>query len=586
MIDSLALNKQFSGCVILADNFSNTIVQECRGYSDVKKSIANTHASKFSLASVGKFFTMVGTLKLIEEQRLMLDDSLEKFNFNFSDPRAHKITIRQLLAHKSGFGHYWNNPEFLKKRSDLDSISEYLDFISRKKLDFDPGSEYQYSNEGYIVLGAVIEKISGMDFYSFVNQKIFEPLNMKDTGFPYLDVLDSSFAKPYVKNQNHIWVESNQEVSLRGASDGGGYSSIRDLSILLNAVFNHNFITKKSVSLLSSNFENENLKKNGQIFELVGAFPGVSASIGFHGPTGLNIAVLSNYDSPASENVVIGVLNIITKASLKKEHHTSTKISYLKGTVYDKNGAPIPYVNIGIENTNVGTASDEKGNFTINIPAARINEMLTVSALGYEKQRIEIKTVQDADAMALRMTRLIEALPEVIVTGKKKKIVKVGNKGLGIVSSGAYIGGKIPGASLITKIKIESPGKLMKLRVHIRNNRLGKNFKLRARILECIDGKNPGKDILQTNILVASNLKKGWLEFDLENSGIYLTETVFIGVEWVDKHQIKESASTAYPRVSYTPKAKAISFARANGLKDWKPIGIDPNFYVLLSVDQ
>ena len=110
----------------------------------------------------------------------------------------------------------------------------------------------------------------------------------------------------------------------------------------------------------------------------------------------------------------------------------------------------------------------------------------------------------------------------------------LGTRSVSPLSSGAYIGGGDPGASLITHIEVpKSPSYLRKVKVHVRSNQQEKTFRLRLRILEGKD-RQPGKDLLQQNKIVTSDLKKGWITFDFENEAFELTDNVFIGIEWIE----------------------------------------------------
>ncbi len=313
LIDHLSKEGKFSGCIVLSDRNSKRVIKKCVGFSNSGGTIKNDLNTKFSLASVGKLFTILAAIQLINDGKLNYEDKLDAFSFSFSDPRANDITIRNLLSHKSGFGHYWDDPEYKKSKTDLYQISDYVNFIEKKILEFNPGTNYKYSNEGFILLGRIIEQVSGQDYYSFVEENIFSPLNMKDTGFPSFSELDSTFAEPLTKTENGENVTFSEIMSVRGASDGGGYSTIGDMSEFINSIFNERFIDTTSLSLLISNFEDEKLETERAVFDFIGASPGVSATVGYHGPTGLNVVVLSNYDSPASETVVMGILEKIMK---------------------------------------------------------------------------------------------------------------------------------------------------------------------------------------------------------------------------------------------------------------------------------
>jgi hypothetical protein len=535
------------------------------------------------LASLGKIFTTVATLKLIESGRLQLEDSIVKFNLAFKDESASQITIRQLLAHTSGFGHYWENEDYLANKEKLDNLDKYIEFIRNIPLDFEPGTKYQYSNVGYIILGKIIESVTGNDYYHHIEKTILNPLGMNSTNYNFNRDITSNYAKRYTKTESGNLKEVSTNLSLRGASDGGGYSTVGDLSKLSNAIFYDGFLSNKSISLMTSNYESETLERNEWTFDLVGGAPGVSTVMGFHGPSGYSIIVLSNMDSPASENVLIGTLGIITEELSKPVQRIENELDVyqLKGRVVDANTKnPIPYTNIGIKNRGIGTASREDGFFNLSVENLYKSEDVIFSALGYSEERYSVLELFEKSGQIIDLNEKSEQLEEVIVTANKSKIEKVGNSTLGLFSSGAYIGGGSPGATLATIIQVPSDNsKLQKVYVHIRDNDLKKKFKLRLRILETGINNQPEKDILNKSVIVSSCVEKGWLEFDLNDMNLFFENNIYVGIEWIEELNERLSMKDAFPRISYSSSKKVQSYARTTSLNSWNPIAIKPNIY-------
>ena len=134
-------------------------------------------AMRYSIGSVSKQFTATAILMLAEGGKLSLDDPVGKFLPNLT--RANEVTIRQLLSHTSGYQDYWPQdyvPPFMLQAVNADKI---LDLWARKPLDFDPGTEWQYSNTGYVIAGLIVERASGTPLLEFLSKHIFEPLGMK-----------------------------------------------------------------------------------------------------------------------------------------------------------------------------------------------------------------------------------------------------------------------------------------------------------------------------------------------------------------------------------------------------------------------
>lgn len=131
---------------------------------------------RYSIGSISKQFTATAILMLAEEGKLTLDDPVSRFLPTLT--RANEVTIRELLSHTSGYEDYWPQdyvPPFMLEEVTEDQI---LDQWARKPLDFDPGTQWQYSNTGFVIAGLIVEKVSGMPLMKFLHERVFEPLNM------------------------------------------------------------------------------------------------------------------------------------------------------------------------------------------------------------------------------------------------------------------------------------------------------------------------------------------------------------------------------------------------------------------------
>jgi D-alanyl-D-alanine carboxypeptidase len=132
---------------------------------------------RYSIGSISKQFTSAAVLLLAEEGKLSLDDPVGKYIPNLT--RANEVTIRQLLSHTSGYQDYWPQdyvPPFMTRPVTADKI---LDLWARKALDFDPGTQWQYSNTNYVIAGVIVEKVSGQPLLLFLNERVFAPVGMQ-----------------------------------------------------------------------------------------------------------------------------------------------------------------------------------------------------------------------------------------------------------------------------------------------------------------------------------------------------------------------------------------------------------------------
>ena len=178
----------FSGAVVIARD-GKPLFAQAYGYADREKKIPNTLDTPFLLASLTKPFTSLAIGQLVEQGKLGYDDPLSKFLPKFPDPEsAKKIRIKHLLSHTSGLGGDFG---YLGKAvSDapdrLRTVRAWVDIVERKRPAFEPGTNWQYNNLGFVLLGRVIEIVTGQDYYDYMQKHVFAPAGAKSASFPLL----------------------------------------------------------------------------------------------------------------------------------------------------------------------------------------------------------------------------------------------------------------------------------------------------------------------------------------------------------------------------------------------------------------
>ena len=244
---------KFSGYVYVAKNDS-IILEKGYGKADFEKGVSNTAQTKFDLASLTKQFTALSIMQLEEKKLLNVNDKINKYLPQF--PHGNEITIHQLLIHTSGLPQHPDKFDIRKFRP-----SNKIDAATAKKmevtLDSTPGSSFGYSNTGYILLGYIIEKISGKTLDAYFAENIFNPLDMKNTGFQdensFIDNLAIGYLT-YQKDKSEIsWTETNVGV-VRGSS--GLCSTGEDLIKWDKALTNKKLISKESYDKMYMPYEN------------------------------------------------------------------------------------------------------------------------------------------------------------------------------------------------------------------------------------------------------------------------------------------------------------------------------------------
>src|SRR5690348_7541164 len=152
---------------------------------------------RYSIGSISKQFTATAILILAEQGKLSLDDPVSRFLPELT--RANEVKIRQLLSHTSGYQDYWPQDYVMPMMLQPVSVQKILDLWARKPLDFDPGTKWQYSNTNYAIAGLIVEKVSGMPFFDFIQNRIFKPLDMHSVADVNLSKLNTTDATGYFR---------------------------------------------------------------------------------------------------------------------------------------------------------------------------------------------------------------------------------------------------------------------------------------------------------------------------------------------------------------------------------------------------
>ena len=183
-LTQLTAEDKFSGTVLIAKD-GKVLWQKAYGNADREARVANTLETRFRLGSMNKMFTSVAIAQLVQAGKLKYTDTLAQVLPDYPNQEvAKKITIDNLLTHTSGLGDFFG-AEFDQKRESLHDLKDYVPLFAAKPLQFEPGKGWAYSNAGFLVLGLVVEKVSGQNYYDYVKQHIYDVAGMKSSGsFP------------------------------------------------------------------------------------------------------------------------------------------------------------------------------------------------------------------------------------------------------------------------------------------------------------------------------------------------------------------------------------------------------------------
>ncbi|HEX8130583.1 MAG TPA: serine hydrolase domain-containing protein [Pyrinomonadaceae bacterium] len=307
-VQKLAQADAFSGTVLLAKD-GKVLFEKAYGEASKDFHVANRVDTKFNLGSMNKMFTAVAIAQLVERGKLSFEDPLAKFLPEFpSKEAAQKIKIKHLLTHTSGLGSYFNRKFMESSRARFRTVGEMMTLAEGETLAFEPGTKWAYSNTGMLVLGAVIEKVTGQSYFDYVRENIYKPAGMTNTDAYELDLVTPNLAVGYQKEFNEdgtVRFRNNifQHV-IRGGPAGGGYSTVGDLLKFDMALRANKLVGAEYVRQLLSPKPELNSPEYGYGFGIdtknrivghSGGFAGISSNLDMFLDSGYTAIVMSNY---------------------------------------------------------------------------------------------------------------------------------------------------------------------------------------------------------------------------------------------------------------------------------------------------
>ena len=247
--NSYTTDNVFMGSILVADG-DQVLLDKGYGMANLEWNIPNTPEAKFRIASLTKQFTAAIVLLLQDEGKLRIEDAVGKY---LPDAPAHwgQITLAELLGHTSGIPDLTNEKEFEAWSMNPRTHAEEFAFFRDKPLEFQPGSQYRYSSSGFLVLGLVIEKVSGRSYADLLHERILEPLGMKETGLDTDDLILDRRAQGYRKGADGLKLARSESLSVPWAA-GGMYSTSRDLLRWERGLFGGKVLSDTSLKMMTT----------------------------------------------------------------------------------------------------------------------------------------------------------------------------------------------------------------------------------------------------------------------------------------------------------------------------------------------
>ncbi|HET6892451.1 MAG TPA: serine hydrolase domain-containing protein [Pyrinomonadaceae bacterium] len=318
-LDDEAAADRFSGAALVAKN-GKPVFAQAYGLADREKKTPNSLKTRFRLGSMNKMFTAVATLQLVQSGKLELKAPFGKYLTDYPNKDvASKVTIEQLLTHTGGTGDIFG-PEFAKRRLELKTLQDYVSLYGSRALQFEPGSRWQYSNYGFLLLGVLIEKLSGQSYYDYVRDHIYKPAGMTGSASEPEEQTVADRSIGYTRFGGGALKPNTDTLPYRGTSAGGGYSTVEDLVRFATALQAHKLLNAQYTEMLTTGKVDtpgggkyafgfsDDVINGARCFGHGGGAPGMNGELSICS-SGYVIAVLANMDPPAASRVADFITN-------------------------------------------------------------------------------------------------------------------------------------------------------------------------------------------------------------------------------------------------------------------------------------
>jgi len=359
-IESLVAEDRFSGAVLVAHrSTASPLLQRAWGWRDREAGARNEVDTRFINGSINKIFTAAVVAQLAEQGKLSFDDRLAQYVPEFGNPAATEITLHQMLTHTSGLGDFWGQ-RYEQVKGDLRGLEDYLPIFADQPLAFEPGQGSMYSNAAFILLGLVVQRVSGEDYYEYMRRHFFGPAGMTATDSYSIDEELPNAAVPYtnlpetqpgteapvvvrtpdptpipqsppgeqrierpapvVSNAPRRRVERSA-MGYRGTPAGGGYTTVGDLTRFARSLRNNQLLSPEMTTQAFSPMPPPARGGYGSFYQTANGTPvvgmnggstGVNAWLDIYWELGYTVAVLANYDSPAAEEVAMKARELLS----------------------------------------------------------------------------------------------------------------------------------------------------------------------------------------------------------------------------------------------------------------------------------
>ncbi len=303
----------FSGAVLIAKG-DNVLMEEAYGKASLTWNVPNTTETKFNLASMGKMFTAIAIGIMVEKGVINFEDKVGTYLNDLPNKKIREeVTIGQLLGYHSGIPDIFTQDFINSSKRKYKTINDWDELYIKKTLQFEPGPRFEYSNSNYLLLGKIIEYISGDSYEDYIKKLIFKPLGMINSGHEDVEKITPNLAEGYTNGEIGSLDNSNITLrrnilmhSIKGGPAGGGYATVGDLFKFCKALVEGRLISIPLLKKMTSKYSTDEYYGYGfQLFDRFGSktighsggFHGINTIFEYYEDKGFFVVALGNYDT-------------------------------------------------------------------------------------------------------------------------------------------------------------------------------------------------------------------------------------------------------------------------------------------------
>jgi CubicO group peptidase (beta-lactamase class C family) len=310
---SRAVKDQFSGAILVAQG-GRVLFQKAYGLADRALRRPSTLNTQFRFGSMGKMFTAVAIMQLVERGKIDLQAPIGRYLTDYpNQDLATEVTVSHLLSHTGGTGNIFG-PEFERAKASLRSTEDYVDLYGTRAPEFAPGSRVAYSNYGFILLGRIVEQVSGLGYDEYIQRNIFTPAGMASTGNRPESELLPHRAVSYMGSGAKL-KSAEDTLPLNGTAAGGGYATVGDFNRFVGGLTSHRLLRRETlrklidggVTMTDGKFAGfdfgETVPDAGRFIGHGGGAPGMSGQLQHFLNSNVTVIVLANRDPGTAESI-------------------------------------------------------------------------------------------------------------------------------------------------------------------------------------------------------------------------------------------------------------------------------------------